>query len=86
MTSQMIIRMDPELKERLARVSRQEGKTASQAVRELVESYVEERDISVFLKQLWKDIGDELKTSGIEKKDIPEIIKQVRAEKRRNGS
>ena len=86
MTSQMIVRMDSELKNKLAKVARQEGKPASQVVRELVEGYVKERDISTYAKELWADIGHELKAGGIKQKDVPEVIKQVRAEKHRNGS
>jgi len=81
MTSQMIVRMDPELKEKLARVSRQEGKTASQTVRELVEDYVEQRDISAHIKDLWNSIGAEFNEKGITQADIDAAIKQARAEK-----
>lgn len=86
MTSQMIVRMDSELKSKLAKVARQEGKAASQVVRELVEGYVRERDISTYARELWADIGHELKAGGIEQKDVSKVIKQVRAEKYRNGS
>ena len=82
MTSQMIVRMDPELKEKLARVSRQEGKTASQTVRELVEDYVEQRDISAHIKDLWNNIGAEFNEKGITQGDIDAAIKQARAEKK----
>ena len=40
MTKQMVIRIDEETKERFQRVSRMEGKTASEKMRELIENYV----------------------------------------------
>lgn len=83
MATQMIVRIDPELKEKLVKVARQEGKTASQAVRELVESYVKERDISAYIGDLWDRIGAEFKRKGITQAKIDVAIKQARAEKRR---
>lgn len=82
MTSQMIVRMDPELKEKLARVSRGEGKTASQTVRELIQDYVEQRDISAHIKDLWNSIGAEFKEKGITQAAIDAAIEQARAEKK----
>lgn len=84
MPTQMIIRIDPDLKEKLSKIARREGKTASQAVREMVENYVKDRDIAAYIKQLWGDIGQELKKSGYKQKDVADVVKRVRAEKRLN--
>lgn len=82
MATQLIIRIDSELKEKLARVARQEGKTASQAVRELVARYVEERDISGYIDDLWGRIGRELKERGKAPADVKAATRKVRARRR----
>jgi len=46
MSTQMIIRIDDEVKNRLNKLARLEGKTTSAMVRELIEKYIKERDIS----------------------------------------
>jgi predicted DNA-binding protein len=43
---QMTIRIDPEIKRRFSRLVRAEGKTPGQALRELIEDYIKERDIT----------------------------------------
>ena len=81
MTNQMIIRIDPEIKEKVSRLARQEGKTTSQVVREMIEEYVRERDISSYVDDLWERIGKQLKTGKRKIDDIDGIIKKVRAKK-----
>jgi predicted DNA-binding protein len=78
MYEQMIIRIDPEIKVKLAKLARSEGKNTSQVVRELVESYIKERDISAYIDDLWNRIEINMKNSRIPQKDIPRIIRQVR--------
>jgi len=51
MATQMIIRMDPELKGKIARA---EGKNTSEMVRGLIEDYVKEHDISSYVDDLWR--------------------------------
>ena len=57
MTTQMIIRMDSEVKDRFNKLARVEGKTTSQMVRELIEDYIKERDIGTYIDDLWGRIG-----------------------------
>ncbi len=45
MTTQMIVRIDREVKQRFSKLARVEGKTWSQMMRELIEDYIKERDI-----------------------------------------
>ncbi len=82
MTTQMVIRMNPELKKRLSRLARIEGKTVSQMVRELIEDYVKERDISSYIDDLWDRVGEKLKSKGVTPADIDRAIKDVRKGKR----
>ena len=82
MSNQMIIRIDSEIKEKVSKLARQEGKTTSQVVREMIEEYVRERDISSYVDDLWERIGKKLKTRKRKIDDIEEIIKKVRTKKR----
>jgi predicted DNA-binding protein len=74
----MLIRIDTELKEKLARIARAEGKSASGAVRELIAKYVVERDIGAHVDDLWERIGEKLKPKGASPIDVEKAIKDVR--------
>ena len=78
MTTQMIIRMDPETKDRIGKLARVEGKTTSQVVRELIENYIRERDIGTYIDDLWDRIGGKLKSKGVRKRDVGRVIKEAR--------
>jgi hypothetical protein len=82
MTTQMIIRMDPEVKDRFNKLARVEGKTTSQMVRELIEDYIKERDIGAYVDDLWGRIGGKLKSKGVGQRDIDKTIKEVRRSRR----
>jgi predicted transcriptional regulator len=78
----MLIRIDVDLKARLTRLARAEGKTTSRVVRELIRNYVKERDIGAYIDGLWDRIGAKLKAGGRgrapRKTDIEKTITDVR--------
>lgn len=76
--TQMIIRMDPELKDKLNRLARTEGKTTSQMVRELIEDYIKEHDIGSYIDNLWSRVGKKLKSRGVMPASVEKAIKDVR--------
>ena len=78
MTSQIIIRIDSEVKDKFYRLARLEGKRTSQLLRELIEDYIKERDISTYIDSLWERIGGKLKSKGIKPEDIETYIKEER--------
>jgi predicted DNA-binding protein len=78
MTTQMIIRIDSEIKKRLNKLARVEGKTASQMVRELIEDCIKEKDIGTYIDNLWSRIGGKLRSKGITQRDINRAIKESR--------
>jgi predicted DNA-binding protein len=78
MTTQMIIRIESEKKNRLSKLARIEGKTTSQKLREIIDSYIQERDISVYVDDLWNRVGKKLAAKGVQQSDINKAIKQVR--------
>jgi len=78
MEQQLIVRLEEELKDKLSRLSRAEGKSTSQVVRELIEQYIVERDFSGYAAGLWQRIGAELNASGSTVADVPKAIRAVR--------
>ena len=84
MTTQMIIRIDSNTKDRLNRLAMTEGKTRSKMLRELIENYINERDISTYIDNVWERISKKLRLQGAKVSDIDFAIKDVR--KRKNAS
>ncbi len=81
MTTQMIVRINPELKNQVNSLAKAEGKSVSEVVRELLEDYVKNRDIGLYIDDLWQRIGDKLTSRKIGVKEINRAIKEVRAKK-----
>ena len=80
MSTQMIIRIDDEVKNRLSKLARLEGKTTSEMVRELIEEYIKERDISAYIDDLWNRTGKKLKSKGVTPATINKAVKETRKE------
>ena len=78
MSTQMIIRIDPVLKDKVNRFARAEGKTTSDVVRELLEEYISSRDIAAYVDGLWEKIGTRLVSQGVTADRISEAIEEVR--------
>jgi len=78
MVSQMIVRINAEVKDRSNELAEGGGGTVSQMVRELIGNYTKERDISAYVDDLWSRIGRKLKSSGVKQKDIGGAIKGAR--------
>lgn len=79
MATQMIIRVEPNLKNKVSQLAKAEGKNLSELVRELLEKYTKERDMSAYVDNLWGKIGQNLSQNNISEKNIEEAIKQVRS-------
>lgn len=82
MSTQMILRVDSEMKEKLSKLARREGKNASQLVRELIEGYIKDKDIGTYIDDLWNRVGVSLKSRNVTRKDIGKAIKAVRREQK----
>ena len=78
MSTQMLIRIDDEVKNRLNKLARLEGKTTSEMVRELIEERIKERDIGAYVDDLWNRIGKKLKSKGVTSAEIEKAIKVSR--------
>jgi len=81
MPTQMIVRIDPELKARVNNLAKAEGKSVSEVVRELIEGYVRDRDISSYIDNLWERVGDKLAARRIKPQDVQRAIREARAKK-----
>jgi len=81
MTTQMIVRINPELKNKVNNLAKAEGKNVSEVVRELLEDYVRDRDIGSYIDDLWERIGGSLKSRGHTPQNIHRIIREARMEK-----
>jgi predicted DNA-binding protein len=81
MSTQMIVRIDPELKTKVNNLAKTEGKNISEVVRELLEDYVKDHDIGLYIDDLWKRIGTKLESREFGPKDISRIIQEVRTKK-----
>ncbi len=78
MTTQMTIRINPELKGKLSKIARMEGKATSEVIRELIETYIEERDIETYVNNLWDKIGKKLQSKGVKLEEVEKAITEVR--------
>jgi len=81
MSTQMILRVDSEMKEKLSKLARREGKTASQLIRELIEGYIQDKDIGRYVDDLWSRVGASLRSKKVTRKDIGKTVKAVRKER-----
>lgn len=73
-----MIRIDPDLKKSLDRLSRAEGKTTSRMVRELIRDYVKDRDITAYIDGLWDRIGNKLAARGVRATAVGDAVAKAR--------
>ncbi len=78
MATQMIIRIEASLKDKVSRLAQSEGKNLSELVRELLEKYTKERDMGAYIDSLWDKIGMDLSKNNISESEIENVIKQTR--------
>jgi predicted transcriptional regulator len=80
MNTQMNIRLEESLKQKLDELARSSGKSSSEVVRELISDYVKDRDIGQYIDELWGRIGNQLREEGFDSEDVSSVIEQVRDE------
>lgn len=78
METQMIVRVESSLKDKVSRLAKSEGKNLSELVRELLEKYTKERDMGAYIDNLWDNIGRNLSKNATSESDIENMIKQTR--------
>jgi predicted DNA-binding protein len=77
----MILRVPDDLKEKVGRQAKAEGKNVSTLVREVLEEYIRNHDMSSYVDDLWGRIADNLKARGKGSENIESGIRLVRAKK-----
>ncbi|MFQ5630826.1 MAG: ribbon-helix-helix protein, CopG family [bacterium] len=82
MTTQMIVRLDSDTKSMLTMLAQAEGKNTSQVVRELIEDYIQDRDMGAYIDDLWSRVGKKLKSHRVDIGDVEQAIRDVRAAKK----
>lgn len=82
MSSQITIRIDPEIKEKFTKLVRAGGKTPGQVLRELMENYIKQRDTRAYIDDLWTRIGEKLRSKDVKERDIQRVIKEARTASR----
>ena len=80
MQTQLIIRVDVELKKKVSQLAAAEGKSLSEVMRELMIQYAKDRDRKGYVMDLWDELGEEARAQGFAEQDIDETIRQVREE------
>jgi predicted DNA-binding protein len=80
--TQVIVRIDPEVKEKVSNLAKNEGKNISEIVRELLDGYIKNRDIGGYIDDLWKRIGAKIGQTGIGLSEIDSVISQIRTQKK----
>ncbi len=80
MTTQMVIRVDEALKKQTSHLAKQEGKSLSELVRELLTRYAKEHDAETHIDKLWQSMGEKLASKGVTVEDVDEAINQVRSQ------
>jgi hypothetical protein len=70
--AQIFVKVDKELKVEFERLSRIEGKTVNQRVRELMEEYVKDHDLEAAMKDLWRRDATGIKEEGFQSVRCPE--------------
>jgi len=82
MSTQMIVRIDDTIKAKFAKLAKAEGKTTSHVVRELIQDYVQDRDMGGYIDDLWNRIGLNLTAQGDTAKNVARAVQAVRRAKR----
>ncbi|MBI5047539.1 MAG: CopG family transcriptional regulator [Deltaproteobacteria bacterium] len=83
MESQMIVRIDSNIKDKFSKIVRMEGKSSSEKIREMIENYISQKDFAAVVDRVWNNISAEFKKREISEGDIENVIKKVRASKKR---
>lgn len=78
---QLIVRIDEETRKKMARLARSEGKTSAEVLRNLIQGYIRDRDISGYIDDLWERSRKKLKARRIGPAAMKRLISRIRNEK-----
>ena len=78
MEKQMVVRIREDIKKKFYKVVRMEGKTASEKIREMIEEYIRENDLSTVVDNLWERVSKKIASKGYDERDIDTAIEEAR--------
>lgn len=78
MEKQMVVRINEDIKKKFYKVVRMEGKTASEKIREMIEGYIRENDLSTVVDNLWERVSKKIASKGYDERDIDTAIEEAR--------
>jgi len=78
MEKQMLVRINEDIKKKFYKVVRMEGKTASEKIREMIEEYIRENDLSTVVDNLWERVSKKIASKGYDERDIDTAIEEAR--------
>lgn len=78
MEKQMVVRINEDIKKKFYKVVRMEGKTASEKIREMIEEYIRENDLSTVVDNLWERVSKKIASKGYDERDIDTAIEEAR--------
>ena len=81
MEKQMVVRINEDIKKKFYKVVRMEGKTASEKIREMIEEYIRENDLSTVVDNLWERVSKKIALKGYDERDIYTAIEETRESK-----
>lgn len=76
-----MIRLDPKTKAALQKIAKNEGRSVSDVMRQLVQDYIKDKDMAAYIDDVWSRMGSKMKQSKVDEKKIREAIKEVRKAK-----
>ncbi len=78
MSDQLILRLDPDTKSKLNRLSRSEGKSTSQVLRGMIDQFIREHDLAGYVDGLWDRIGKKIQAKGFGPDKVQKAIREFR--------
>ncbi len=81
MTSQILVRVDKNLKDKFRRLSGTERKSVNEKLRELMEEYVKEHSLAPAMESLWDEVGLSMKKKGYKAADVEKMVRKIRTTK-----
>ena len=78
MTTQLMIRIEPDLKGSVTRLARAQGKSVSELTREVLEEYVQEHDLAAYVDRLWGRIAAQLPEEAADSEELQRMVREAR--------
>lgn len=78
----MIVRVDPDTKQKLGRLARAEGKSTSQLMRDAIDGYIRDHDPETAIEDLWARIARSIEAGGNGPDDVEQMVAEVRRSRR----